>query len=263
MIRSTKSLNGFELLATDGALGTVKDLYFDDVQWNVRYLVADTGVWLRSRKVLLSTSVFSGSEWDSSKLLVDLTQEQIRNSPSLDNNEQIARDDEESLNRYYGWPTYWNDSAYQGALAGMGGVVGAVPVGLAPSLQTEFVMAEPSSGRQAPNGDRCLRSVNEVTGYHIEATDGSIGHIEDFLVNDQTWALSYCIIDTHNWLPGKKVLIAPEWVSRISWSESSAYVDLTRESIQNSPEYDPQNPLDETYTRRLHDHYKRPHPPGV
>jgi len=263
MIRSTKSLNGFELLATDGALGNVKDLYFDDVQWNVRYVVVETGVWLRSRKVLLSTSVFSGSEWDSSRLLVDLTQEQIRNSPSLDTNEPIARDEEESLNRYYGWPIYWNDSAYQGSLAGIGGIVGAVPVGLAPSLRSEVAVPAPTPGRQVPEGDRSLRSVNDVVGYHIEATDGSIGHIEDFLVDDQTWSLRYCLIDTRNWLPGKKVLIAPQWISRIRWSESSAYVDLTRTSIQNSPEYDPESPLDETYTHRLHEYYERPHHPGV
>lgn len=264
MIRSAKSLTGFELQATDGALGKVKDLYFDDVKWNVRYVVVDTAAWLRSRKVLLSTGVFFGSDWDASQLLVDLTQDQIRKSPSIDTEEPIDREDEESLHRYYGWPTYWSESTDgMESMAGLGGAIGAVPVGLTPSPRSNVAVPGPTLGRRAPDGDRRLRSVNQVVGYHIEATDGSIGHIEDFLVDDQTWDIRYCIIDTRNWLPGKKVLLAPEWISRIRWSESSAYVDLTRESVQNSPEFDPKVPMDETYAHRLHDHYERPHHPGL
>ena len=60
-----------------------------------------------------------------------------------------------------------------------------------------------------------LRSANKVTGYRIGATDGDIGHVEDFIIDDETWEIRYMVVDTQNWWPGKKVLVAPQWIGRM------------------------------------------------
>jgi hypothetical protein len=264
MLRNAKNLHSFELRARDGVLGKVKDMYFDDLRWNIRYLVVETGAWLKSRKVLISTAAIVGPDWDSQKLNVDLTKEEVRNSPTLETERPVSREQEGLLNAYYGWPNYWTDTAYapDGLVAGVAVVQ---PISLAPGVtgvRGGVAIPGPTAGRVAPDGDPSLRSANEVSGYHIEATDGTVGHLEDFLVDDQSWAIRYGVIDTRNWLPGKRVIIAPDWISRVRWSEKSVYIDLTRERIKGSPEYDPKRPFDSAYGDKLHTYYDRPQSTG-
>ena len=102
-----------------------------------------------------------------------------------------------------------------------------------------------------------LRSTQEVTNYYIEANDGDIGHVDDFLVDDENWTIRYVVVDTRNWWPGKKVLISPEWIRSVSWTDSRVFVDLSRDSIKNGPEYDPSAPLSREYENRLYNHYGR------
>jgi hypothetical protein len=102
-----------------------------------------------------------------------------------------------------------------------------------------------------------LRSTHEVTDYHIQAADGEIGHVEDFIIDDETWAIRYLIIDTRNWLPGKKVLVSPQWIERVSWSERKVFVNHTREIIRQSPEYTEESLLTRDYESVLHRHYNR------
>ena len=97
-----------------------------------------------------------------------------------------------------------------------------------------------------------------MSGYHIAATDGDIGHVQDFLVDDATWAIHYLVVDTSNWWFGKKVLVSPEWIDRVDWADAKVYVGVTREQIRKSPEYDPSDPVERDYEPRLHDHYGRP-----
>lgn len=260
MLRNTKSLHNFELRARDGTLGKVKDLIFDDLRWTVRYAVVDTGAWLMSRKVLISTTALAGSEWDKKILDVNLTKDQVKNSPTLDTEQPVSREYETTLNRYYGWPNYWTGVGF-----GVGGVAVAEPMAIpAPELTgrgASVAVPAPTRGRMAPGGDPALRSANEVAGYHIEALDGSIGHVEDFLIDDRSWDLRYIVIDTRNWLPGKKVVISPEWISDVKWSQSTVYVDLPREDIKDSPEYDSSKPMSFSYSETLHDYYERPRYP--
>ena len=65
--------------------------------------------------------------------------------------------------------------------------------------------------------DPHLRSSAAVTGYHIQATDGDIGHVEDFLLDDRSWTIRFMVVDTTNWWAGEKVLIAPAWIERVDW----------------------------------------------
>lgn len=111
---------------------------------------------------------------------------------------------------------------------------------------------------KAEKGDSRLRSTREVEGYHIEASDGAIGHVQEFIVDDEEWIIRYVVIDTRNWLPGKKVLIAPEWIENIDWPSGKVQVARDRKTIKDSPEFDPARTVNREYETRLYDYYGRP-----
>ena len=117
------------------------------------------------------------------------------------------------------------------------------------------------NGKKSTQGEKAwdphLRSTHDVSGYHIQAADGEIGHVEDFIIDDETWAIRYLIVDTRNWWPGKKVLVSPQWIERVSWSESKVFVNLSRETIKQSPEYTEESLLTRDYETGLHRHYNR------
>jgi sporulation protein YlmC with PRC-barrel domain len=245
MRRSLNDLAGYTVRASDGDIGTVYEFYFDDQGWTIRYLVVDTGRWLSGRKVLVSPAAFDKPDWESRTFPVNLTKEQVRNSPSIDTDKPVSRQHETELHGYYGWPIYWgNNSAFSGFQA-------------SPLLIMETVDEEEAPAEE-PESDTHLRSTAQVTGNHIEATNGEIGHVEDFMVDEETWAIRYLLVDTRNWLPGKKVLVSPRWIKKVSWAESKVIVDLTCDAIKNSPEFDPLKPVTLDYEGELHDYYGRP-----
>jgi hypothetical protein len=106
-------------------------------------------------------------------------------------------------------------------------------------------------------GDPHLRSSRAVTGYHVVASDGEVGHVDDFLIDDETWAIRYIVIDTHNWLPGKHVLLGPEWIEHIDWSARTVRVGVPRDRIKRAPEFDGSAPVGRDYEEALHAHYGR------
>ncbi len=240
MLHKSTTLHGFKISATDGELGDVDQLYFDDQNWTVRYVVVDTGKWLPGRRVLISPASVEKVGSSRHELAVALTMEQIRNAPGTEADKPVSRQEEIALQRYYGWPAYWN----LGTLY----VPGAMGPANAAAMSPETIPTE---------GDPHLRSTREVIGYRIHASDGEIGHVEDFLVDDQNWVIRYMEVDTRNWLPGKKVLVAPNWIETVSWAERRVGVALTRENILNSPEYDSSKPLSREYETALHEHYDR------
>jgi hypothetical protein len=260
MLRHAKELEHYELRARDGKIGHVHDFLFDDRRWTVRYLVVDTGTWLDSRKVLIAPAAVSRAEWDRRLLPVDLSQEQVRNSPGIDTEQPVSREYEAALSQYYNWPAYWG-------AAGFPDVGFAMPI--VPIIPAEVAAAEAGSAATrdaraatAVHEDRHLRSVRTVTGYAIEATDGAIGHVDDFLIDDRSWDIRYLIVDTRNWWPGKKVIVAPQWIHEVGWEEAKVFVDLTRNAIKTSPAYDPNQQVTPDYAGQLHQHYDRP-PPGA
>jgi PRC-barrel domain len=242
MLRAAGHLKGTSIGATDGDIGTVDDLYFDDLTWTIRYLVVDTGTWLPGRQVLISPRSVRSAP-DADRIPVALTKEQVKNSPSIDAEKPVERQHEEEYSQYYGYPYYWS-GPYRW---------GATPYpGEGPLNEPRATSAMPPSG-----GNPSIRSVRNVTGYYIEAADGDIGHVEDFLVDDREWAIRYMVADTRNWWPGKKVIISPEWINRVSWPDSRVYVDMSREGVKTAPEYDPDRPLEREYETRLFGHHKR------
>jgi hypothetical protein len=248
-LRSIEDMRGFAIRATDGEIGSVDDFLFDDERWAIRYLVANTGGWLTGRLVLVSPIAFQSIDWDARHFAVDLSRRQIEDGPSIFEDQPVSRQKEEEFSRYYGYPYYWGGPGLWGA--------GALPR-MAYLSAASAAFADRATEREAqPQGDPHLRSARAVAGYAIRAADGDLGHVEDFIADDQDWAIRYMVVDTRNWWPGKKVLVAPEWVAEVSWEQSAVMVDLPRETIKQAPEYDPARLLNREYEERLHRHLGR------
>ena len=250
MFRSATGFKGMTIAALDGNIGSVKDLYFDDRTWTVRYLVVDTGTWLPGRQVLISPLSVQGTS-SKDEVAVSLNQEQVKGSPSIDTDRPVNRQHETELLSYYGYPYYWA-GPYRWGLADYAGALTIPP--LPPS---DPVAEEMAARARQEQGDPSLRSVLDVTGYSIAASDGAIGHVEDFLIDEPAWAIRYMVVDTRNWLPGKKVIVSPEWIESVSWPESTVHVSLRRDHIEAAPEYDPTRSLERAEESRLFEHHGR------
>ncbi|MDP2304204.1 MAG: PRC-barrel domain-containing protein [Ignavibacteria bacterium] len=233
MRHNVNSLVGFTISATDGELGKVNEYYFDDKTWSIRYMVVDTGSWFSGKRVLIPHSALGLTDWKNRKFKVNLTMEQVRNSPDIETEKTVTRQHEIDLFNHYGLPVYWGDVFIDGA-------VGMIPMPSPEVIKTDF---GESNFPHKSKGDPHLRSTKSIEGYHINAKDGEIGHVEDYVLDDKKWDVSYLVVDTQNWLPGKKVLIPPKRIYLIEWSEQKVYVDLSKEAIENSAEFDPTKQL--------------------
>lgn len=228
MLQSIKQLYGEKLVTRDSEIGHIKDFYFDDQKWAVRYVVVDTGSWLSGRQVLISPHAFGKLAQDGSSLRVDLTRQQIEDSPLIESHKPVSRQYEEEYYRYYGWPSYWDG-------AGMWGV-GGFPV--APPPPPPLPSEQKSAGSRDHSGDDPhLRSTQAINGYHIQTSEGTIGHVTDFMMDDKSWAIRHLIVETGHWYSGKAIAISPNHIDRISYDDSKVFVDVTKEAIQQAPEY--------------------------
>lgn len=242
MLRVVKDLKDYGILATDGPIGQVVDVLMDDRFWTLRYFVVDTGTWLSGRKVLISPLAVGQPDWAAQQLPVTLSKERVEGSPEVNTENPVLRQHETEQLSYYGYPLYWE----AGGLSGVAAVDGVPVAELSPLPAVEERV------------DTHLRSANAVEGYQIVAIDGELGHVSNFLVDDQTWAIRYFVVNTSNWWVGHKVLIAPQWVDRVSWEESTVTLDLTREAIQNAPPYDAEALFERQQEQAMYEHYGRP-----
>ena len=247
-LRRTKDLSEYTIAAIDTDIGRVHDFYFDDEQWTIRYIVVATGEILTGRKVLISPVALRHPAWSPLHLNVNLTSRQVESSPGIDLHKPVSRQHEAEHHKHYGWPKYWEGTRRWGSWPD--------PKKLAEAAQS--FTGESAGSRngivEAPT-DMRLRSTREVTGYHIKATDGEIGHLEDFLFDDETWEIRYAIVDTKNWWPGKKILLRPQWIERVSWADREIYAKMSLATIQKSPGWNPDQPVSREYELRLHEHY--------
>jgi uncharacterized protein YrrD len=240
MLHNQKDIEKCVIGATDGDIGQVQDLYFDDHAWAIRYLIVNTGSWLSERNVLISPISINRLDWAANTLHVAITQEQVKHSPITDTDKPVSRQHEVHYMGYYGYPNYWGGTGMWGN--------GMLPMGLYPgsaglpggneALQQsneQSAMADQASHR---DDDPHLRSCKAVIGYHIHASDGEVGHVDGFLIDDESWAIRYLVINTSNWWVGHKVLIAPEQISGMHWPDRTVTVDLSREAVKAAPAYD-------------------------
>ena len=223
MLQSMKQLYGSKLAALDGDMGHVKDFYFDDENWVVRYLVADTGSWLTGRLVLLTPHAFGTLDLADKTLHIKLLKKKIQDSPSIESHKPVSRQYEADYYAYYGWPTYWDGNAMWG--------IGGYPVVLPPSKKEMEIQK-----KYHHRDDKHLRSMQEVTGYNIQSVDGEIGHVSSFLVDDESWAIHELVIETGHWYSGKEILIPTGKVKRISYDEAKVFVSLTKADILQTAE---------------------------
>lgn len=221
MLQSTTDLYGKKLASLDGDIGHVKDFYFDDKAWAVRYVVVDTGSWLTGRLVLLSPHAFVRLDKRDDALQVRLTRKQIQDSPSIASHETVSRQFEEQYYRSYGWPAYWQG----GQMWGMSGN----PLVASPQPQDIAV-------RQSlePPADRHLQSTKSVTGYHVRAADGAMGHVASFHVDPVSWAIRELVVEEGHWISGRPILVPPDKVDRISFLEKKVFVRLAKADFQSS-----------------------------
>ncbi len=262
MLRNTKDLENYAISAVDGPIGHVKDFYFDDDAWVVRYFVVDASSWLASRKVLISPISVHHPDWLKRTLPVSITKEQVKNSPDIDTDKPVSRQNEEQYMGYYGYPNYWGGGGVWGdglyPYAMVPGYAGSGPDRVdrveRDREEEAYLRAERARHR---NDDPHLRSCKAVTGYHIHATDGEIGHVAGYLVDDETWAILYLIVDTSNWWVGHKVLIAPAWITGVHWPNETVSINLSRESVKGAPVYDPDAIWSRELDRNLYRHYGR------
>jgi hypothetical protein len=245
MLRSATDLKGLRIRGTDGEIGSVDEFYFDDERWVIRYVVVDAGGWL-GRRVLLSPISVTGTDWSARALNVSLTRDRIRKSPDADFDAPISRKFERMYYDYYAYSPYWMGAGYWGA-AYLPGALAAAGAARVEKARAAAALEEGADPR--------LRSSREVTGYHIQATDGEIGHVDDFVIDESSWAIRYLRIDTSNWIGGKAVLIPQRALDNVDWRRQVINVRLTREQVRNSPELEPHGFTTE-YEQRLDTHYR-------
>lgn len=191
-------------------------------------LFVETGSWLSSRKVLISPISLGKPNWPARQLLTSLTRQQVEDSPDIDTDKPVTRQHEATLLAHYDYPCYWNSDG----------------------LSDQVTQAKVSL-------DHELRSSKAIMTYHIQATDGDIGHVQGFLVDDETWSIRYMIVDTSNWWIGHRVLIAPQWICDVAWAGSKVSVDLTRDAVQRSPPYSSASQVDRGEEMGIYRHYER------
>lgn len=264
MLHSVNTLRGYKLLTTDGQIGKLDDIYFDDGCWWTRYLVINVGSWLNRQKVLLIPEVVTAIDPDNGTVQVALTTQEVENSPDALEVVPVSREREIALHRHYDWTPYWQVDPV--AMSGYGRVPETI-VHPQPDVKANVDIANDANAFAAPTvqerasvpdslGDELdeidakmtfhpsgrIQSSQEVIGYHIHAVDGEIGHLEDFLIDKPLKVINYLLVDTQNWLPGKKVVIPVNHVHNIQWDKSIIQLEITREQVKNAPEYDGQSP---------------------
>jgi hypothetical protein len=247
MLYRLQKLLGSPITASDGEIGRIEDVYFDDCRWAARYLVVDTGAWLTGRKVLISAISVGSIDWERNLVHVGLNRQQVEASPPIDTDKRAFRQLEGDFLDYYGYPYYWTGPSLWGMASHPISPVVRIPQA-----------TNPLGKHGEASTDAHLRSVRHVTGYHLQATDDSMGQVEDFLLDNTSWAIRYLVVDTRNWLPGRRVVIPPQWIKSVDWVERVVNVDVTRDNVQAAPEYHSGQDFSRTHETNLYRHYQRP-----
>lgn len=239
MLHLMKDLENLKIVNEREELGYLNDFLVDDTSWTTRYIVVDTGNWITGQKVLISPHSLKKQNFVDKLIYTGLTKQKIEDSPPISKDESVSRQHEINLFEYCGWPAYWNLGA-----------------------QTQAILESKDNGiRKKNNGDQHLRSIREIRNYNVEAIDGEIGIVDDFIIDDKNWILKYLVVDTRKWLHwlpgGRNVLISPEWTKEIKWHESKINIDLDKYTIEQSPKFNSVEKIDSAFENRLYNCYKQ------
>ncbi|MEP7278601.1 MAG: PRC-barrel domain-containing protein [Bacteroidota bacterium] len=224
MHRNIKSLIGYSIRATDGEIGEVEEFYFDDNTWDIRYLIVKTGTWLFGRSVLIAPVALQSIDWGREDFLANITKHQISNSPDTDFHKPVSHQHEIALYEHYTWQPYWSSEFYAG---GQWSVMPAAPL-----FDERIAKDNENAPVQKENNRVHLRSTERIAGYHIHASDGEIGHVNDFIIDDESWKVISIVVDTNNWIGGKKVMLSVQHIKEISWEKSQVMTDLSKVAVK-------------------------------
>lgn len=258
MLSNLKDLLDFKIQAIDGALGHVENFYFDDNAWVIRYCVVDTGSWLSSRKVLISPIALGQPDWAEKALSVLISKQAVEDSPSIDTAKPVSRQHEISVLGYFGYPHYWGGLGLWGAGLFPGEMMPGYDGTNTPAkVEREQLVAAYAKADAAMlrDEDIHLRSYKEILNYHIMASDGDIGHVEGMIIEVETWAIRYLVVNTNNWWEGNYVLVAPQWIDNVSWHSATVQVNLTRLQIKEAPSFNPNQVPDRKEEIGIYAHY--------
>lgn len=250
MLLAASGLKDYSVAAEDGAIGVLKDFLFDDRTWQIRWLVVQAGGWLVGRQVLVHPSAVLSFDYDRQTLQVSLTKIQIEASPPLSTDQPVSRQHEINTYGYYGWDPLWGGDMFGSTIQG-GGMVGP-PRYFGTQERYNDLGVQNLDGESDPH----LRSFNAVKGYHVQASDGDMGHIANLMIDNEQWGVRYLIVETSNWWMGKQVLMAPYAITSINWLDRTVYLDVTQAEVKASPEWDPATVIIEHYQHQLHTHFK-------
>jgi uncharacterized protein YrrD len=256
MLRSLKEITGYTLQETDDVIGTCKDFLFDDGLWVIRYMVADTGNWLKHHNVLITPASMGEPNWQTERLQVNLSREQIEACPPLDSHAPISREYEISYHEHFEIPFYWMGADFREGMPGIDGIIKTVDD--LPDIEDDIV-EETDDKQTTEDPDKGqLRSAVEVMEYSVSAKGADTGRVDDIIIDDSNWVIRYLAIETGNIMPDRKVLINTEWIDSVSWENQCISLDLTPDAIQECPPYDPDEAVNRAYEVRLYDYHGRP-----
>lgn len=227
MYRCVNEVIGYKLAAKDGEIGKCADFLFEDRPWIIRYVVGETDGFLNRQKVLIPLVELEKPNGSTQLFHINLTKQQIEESPPLSEDEPVSRQYERISYLYFGWPAYWAGDELENTAS--------MPSG---------VFRKPENAQDRVDKKSSLRSVKEITGYHVNATDGKAGRVNDFVVDDNIWTIRYLVVDMENHVKDKKVLLAPDLVNTLDWLNKTVNVDLSANCVKNCPEFNPVDPLD-------------------
>ncbi len=244
MKHSLTEIKGYTIETTDGTKGKVKDFLFDEEEWIVRYIDADFGSFFKDKRILLPINVLTDPLWDSKHFPLNITKEDIDKSPTPEDKPTVSRQYEKELIKHYGFRGYWG--------------FGYVPPTHATLHYPARPMNVPTKEVSEEKLDTKLRSFNEVKGYHILATDGNLGHVEDIIVDDVDWQMIYLIADTSNWRPwSKKVILLVNWFEKISYESREVSINVHTDVIKNAPEFNTHKPVEQAFEEALLEYYEK------
>ncbi|GAB3060809.1 PRC-barrel domain-containing protein [Virgibacillus ainsalahensis] len=231
MLYFTSDLKTYNIDASDGEVGKIKDLYFDDKEWSIRYAVIDTRKWLPGRKVLLSPSSFVNLNEAKENLEVEYDKEKVRNSPAIPEGQSLSYEAENSLIGYYGWSRYWMSNAMWGA--GENPITSSFYQG--DSMEKQIQRDIPQSSTEMAYN---LRSEDETMGFKVHANNGKIGIVVDMVYDDEYWNIKYIVVQSNeSYVNEKYFIFTRKKIESVDWFGEDIYISEPLESIKQNKLY--------------------------
>jgi len=199
-----RNLYGTSVDASDGRLGNIIDFLFDDQRWHVGHLVLNAGRWLRRRRVTLPYDTIVMKDWSDRHVFIEgLTRQQIRISPATETRVPISLHESLAEVTIMDWDTYL--------------------------VNTTF-----TDHPWQISDDPHIHNTRDVVGYHVQGSDGPIGYVSDFVINDESWSVSDLVVNMRNWLPGRQILIPTAHIEEVRGANRSMRISLSRKSIRET-----------------------------